>query len=134
MALTIKKDKKPRGRRPLGAVLVDGRWHLTQESLQLAAERVIRYREHNRKRYHEMRDLLRKEHPELFAPPREDPRQTPLTDDAPLVRSNERVCDLTCYQKDSSSSNSNISSFSASASLPGNHSGPENGSPSVLRA
>ena len=103
MALTTKKDKKPRGRKPLGAVLVDGRWQLTEESLQLAAERVNRYREHNRKRCHEMRDLLRKEHQELFAP-REDLRQTLLTDDAPPVRSNERVCDLTCYQKNSSGS------------------------------
>ena len=48
MALATKKaDKKPRGRKPLGAVLVDGRWQLTEESLQLAAERVLRYREHN---------------------------------------------------------------------------------------
>ena len=107
MALATKKaDKKPRGRKPLGAVLVDRRWQLTEESLQLAAERVLRYREHNRKRYHEMRDLLRKEHPELFAPPREDLRQTLLTDKVPPERSNERVCDLTCYQKNSSSSSS----------------------------
>ena len=90
--------------------MADKWWHLTEESLQLAAERVIRYREHNRKRYHEMRDLLRIEHPELFV--REDPQQTLLTDEVPPARSNERVCDLTCYQKDSSSS-----SNSASASL-----------------
>ena len=100
MAPRTKKEKRPRGRKPLGAVLVDGRWHLTEESLKLAAERVIRYREHNRKRYHEMRDLLRIEHPELFV--REDPQQTLLTDEVPPTRSNERVCDLTCYQKDSS--------------------------------
>ena len=108
MALATKKaDKKPRGRKPLGAVLVDGRWQLTEESLQLAAERVLRYREHNRKRYHEMRDLLRKERPELFT--REDPRQTLLTDEVPPARSNERVCDLTCYQKDSSSNSCSAS-------------------------
>ena len=87
--------------------MVDGRWHLTEESLQLAAERVIRYREHNRKRYHEMRDLLRIEHPDLFA--REDPRQTLLADEPPLAGSNERVCDLTCYQKDSSSNSCSAS-------------------------
>ena len=89
LVATKKADKKPRGRKPLGAVLVDGRWQLTEESLQLAAERVLRYREHNRKRYHEIRDLLRKQHPELFTP-REDPRQTLLTDEVPPARSNER--------------------------------------------
>ena len=92
--------------------MVDRRWHLTEESLKLAAERVIRYREHNRKRYHEMRDILRIKHPELFV--REDPQQTLLTDEVPPARSNERVCDLTCYQKDSSS---NSGSASACASL-----------------
>ncbi len=75
--------------------------------MKLAAERVIRYREHNRKRYHEMRDLLRIEHPELFV--REDPQQTLLTDKVPPARLNERVCDLTCYQKDSSSNSCSAS-------------------------
>ena len=98
MAPRTSTEKKPRGRKPLGAV--DGRWHLIEESLKLAAERMIRYREHNRKRYHEMRDLLRIEHPELFV--REDPQWTLLTDKVPPTRLNERVCDLTCYQKDSS--------------------------------
>ena len=105
MALTAKKE---RGRKPLGAVLVDGRWQLTEESLHMAAERMLKNREHNRKRYHEMRDLLRIEHPELFAA-RGDPHQTLLTD-AP--RSKERVFDLTFYQKDSGSSN--INSFGGS--------------------
>ena len=104
MAILTKKEKRPRGRRPLGAVLVDGRWQLTEESLHMAAERMLKNREHNRKRYHEMRDLLRIEHPELFAT-RGDPHQTLLTDDAP--RSKERVFDLTFYQKNSGSSNSN---------------------------
>ena len=114
MALSTKKEKRPRGRKPLGAVLVDGRWQLTEESLHMAAERMLKNREHNRKRYHELRDLLRIEHPELFAT-RGDPHQTLLTDDAP--RSKERVFDLMFYQKDSGSSNSN--SFGGSASLPG---------------
>ena len=76
-------------------MLVDGRWQLTEESLHMAAERMLKNREHNRKRYHEMRDLLRIEHPELFAA-RGDPHQT-LLSDAP--RSKERVFDLTFYQK-----------------------------------
>ena len=114
MPLLIKKEKRPRGRRPLGAVLVDGRWQLTEESLHMAAERMLKNRERNRKRYHELQDLLRIRHPELFAK-RGDPHQTLLTDNAP--RSKERVFDLTFYQKDSGSSNSN--SFGGSASLPG---------------
>ena len=95
MALSTKKEKRPRGRKPLGAALVDGRWQLTEESLHMAAKRMLKNREHNRKRYHEMRDLLRIEHPELFAT-RGDPHQTLLTD-AP--RSKERVFDFTFYQK-----------------------------------
>ena len=96
MASSTKEEKRPRGRKPMGAVLVDGRWQLTEESLHMAAERMLKNREHNRKRYHELRDLLRIEHPELFAT-RGDPRQTLLTDDVP--RSKERVFDLTFYQK-----------------------------------
>ena len=96
MAPSTNKEKVPRGRKPAGAVLVDGRWQLTQESLHAAAERMLKNREHNRKRYHAMRELLRIEHPELFA--REDPHQTLLTD-AP--RSEEKVFDLTFYQKSS---------------------------------
>ena len=71
--------------------------------MHLAAERVLKNREHNRKRYHEMRDLLRIEHPELFAT-HGDPHQTLLTDDAP--RSKDRVFDLTFFQKNNSCSSS----------------------------
>ena len=107
MAPRTTTEKRPRGRKPLGAVLVDGRWHLTEKSLKLAAERVTRYREHNRKRYHKMRDLLRIEHPELFV--RENPQQTLLTEAVHPTRSNDRVCDLTCYQVDSSSNSCSAS-------------------------
>ena len=44
MALSTKKEKRPRGRKPLGAVLVDGRWQLTEESLHMAAERMLKNR------------------------------------------------------------------------------------------
>ena len=67
----------------------------------MAAERMLKNREHNRKRYDELRDLLRIEHPELFAT-RGDPHQTLLADDAP--RPKERVFDLAFYQKNDSSS------------------------------
>ena len=95
MAPSTDREKVPRGRRPVGAVLVDGKWQLTQESVRAAAERILKYREHNRKRYREMRELLRAEHPELFVQP--DPQQSLL-----VPRSNEKGLDLTFYQKKSS--------------------------------
>ena len=69
-------EKKPRGRPPAGAVLIDGRWQLTERSQQIAATRVLRARENNRARYREMRELLRHSHPELFVA-RGDLKQTP---------------------------------------------------------
>ena len=59
-------DKKPRGRPPAGAVLVDGTWQLTEESQRIAAKRVLKAREKNREKYREMRQLLHHSHPELF--------------------------------------------------------------------
>ena len=94
MAPSTDKEKVPRGRKPVGGVLVDGRWQLTQESVRAAADRIIKYRAHNRKRYREMRELLRAEHPELFA--QRDPQQTLL---AP--RSEKKGPDLTLYQQTS---------------------------------
>ena len=70
-------EKKPRGRPPAGAVLIDGRWQLTERSKQIAATRVLRARENNRARYREMRKLLLHSHPELFVA-RGDLRQTTL--------------------------------------------------------
>ena len=92
MAPSTNKGKVPRGRKPAGAVLVDGKWQLTQESVTEAADRILKYREHNRKRYREMRELLRAEHPELFAQP--DPQQSLL-----VPRSEEKGLDLKFYQK-----------------------------------
>ena len=94
MAPSTNKGKVPRGRRPVGAVLVDGKWQLTQESVRAAAERILKYREHNRKRYREMRELLRAEHPELFVQP--DPQQSLL-----VPSSNEKGLDLTFYKRSS---------------------------------
>ena len=70
-------EKKPRGRPPAGAVLIDGRWQLTERSQQIAATRVLRARENNRARYREMRELLLHSHPELFVA-RGDLKQTTL--------------------------------------------------------
>ena len=70
-------EKKPRGRPPAGAVLIDGRWQLTEQSQHIAATRVLRARENNRAKYREMRQLLLNSHPELFVA-RGDLKQTTL--------------------------------------------------------
>ena len=92
MAPSADKEKVPRGRKPAGAMLVDGKWQFTQESVKAAADRILKYHEHNRKRYREMQELLRAEHPEVFAQP--DPQQSLL-----VPRSEEKRLDLTFYQK-----------------------------------
>ena len=73
---------------------MDGKWQLTQESVKAAADRILKYREHNRKRYREMRELLRAKHPELFA--QSDAQQSLL-----VPRSEDKRLDLTFYQKNS---------------------------------
>ena len=104
MKKTMKNDKppkKPLGRQPAGAVLVDGKWQLTELSAQLFAERMLRHRERSRARWRAKQELLRVSHPELFAVRGLDPRQTTLT---PGVRSTERKADLAqCQTTDTSS-------------------------------
>ena len=121
--------KRPRGRQPAGAVLVDGKWQTTELSTQVSAERLLQYREHSRMRHRETRELLRKSRPELFV--RGDPNQTKLTE----VRSTERNGDLRqSHPLDNSNigaSDSSNASASASASLLG--SPQHNGIPSVSR-
>ena len=98
MEKTMKKDKppkRPRGRQPSGAILVDGKWQLTELSTQLYAERVLRHREMARIRWRAQKELLRIAHPELFVVKGMDPRQTML---AP-VRPTERNGDLPLCQK-----------------------------------
>ena len=63
-----RSDKKPLGRPPAGAVLIDGKWQPTQESTEIAKLRLLRHRELNRARRERARELLRKECPELFTP------------------------------------------------------------------
>ena len=73
-------EKRPCGKPPAGAVLVDGRWQLTELSAQIAADRLLREREQRRNRRREMRKLLRQSHPDLFVFARkQDPQQTTLT-------------------------------------------------------
>ena len=74
--------KRPQGRPPAGAVLIDGKWHATEQSIEIAAKRVLRNRERERIRREETREMLRRERPELFAhvrTPAELPQQTALS-------------------------------------------------------
>ena len=59
--------KRPQGRPPAGAVLVDGKWQLTDKSKEIAKIRLLRHRDQNRARRQQTRELLRRECPELFA-------------------------------------------------------------------
>ena len=73
--------KRPQGRPPAGAVLIDGKWHATEQSIEIAAKRVLRNRERERIRREATREMLRRERPELFAhepaePPKPAPSQT----------------------------------------------------------
>ena len=81
MEKTTKKDnpaKRPFGRQPAGAVLVDGKWELTELSTQVAAERLLRQRQARRTAWRKTQDRLRAVYPELFVEKGLDPRQTTL--------------------------------------------------------
>ena len=70
MAPKDDKLKKPRRRPPAGAILVEGRWQLTAESVELAAQRLIKHRLHCRERSRAMRDAFRQQRPDLSKQPR----------------------------------------------------------------
>ena len=92
--------KRPRGRQPAGAVLVDGKWQMTELAVRLAAERLLRAREYARKRNRKTRELLRLARPELFPSKGLDPRQTTLAPCSPepeVPRAPHRKTDNTCY-------------------------------------
>ncbi len=111
MEKTMKKDKplkKPRGRQPIGAVLIDGKWQMTELATQLAAERVLRLRERGRIWYRKTRELLRIARPELFAPKGTDPRQTTL-----VPRSTEREAVRAPCQKTDTSTYDAVLALSA---------------------
>jgi len=56
----------PRGRPPIGAILVEGRWQLTEESLERAAARMEKHRKDCRERYRRNRAVLVRQRPDLF--------------------------------------------------------------------
>jgi len=89
-------EKKPRGRPPAGAVLIDGRWQPTEKSVEIAVVRLLHEREKRRTRRQEVRELLRKEHPELFVVRGPDPKQTTLMAEA---RSDKQNGSLLQYQR-----------------------------------
>ena len=88
-----RKEKKPHGRPPAGAVLIDGRWQPTEKSVEIAVVRLQQEREKRRTRRQEVRELLREEHPELFVVRGPDPEQTTL------ARSDKQNCSLLQYQR-----------------------------------
>ena len=60
------KQGTPRGRPPLGAILVQGRWQLTEESLNRAAVRLETHRTQCRERYRRNRAALAQKRPDMF--------------------------------------------------------------------
>ena len=60
------KQSAPRGRPPIGAILVDGKWQMTEESLSRAAARLEKHRKDCRDRYRRNRAALVRQRPELF--------------------------------------------------------------------
>ena len=61
------EQKAPRGRPPHGAVLVEGRWKLTDEAIEKAAARLEKHRADCRERYRRTQDVLKEQRPELFS-------------------------------------------------------------------
>ena len=59
-------QKLPRGRPPIGAVLIDGQWVSTDVSIEKAAARLIKHRADCRERYRRNRDALLAQRPDLF--------------------------------------------------------------------
>ena len=88
--------KRPLGRPPAGAVLVDGKWQLTDKSKEIAKLRLLRHREQNRTRRESTRDWLRRECPELFE---HLPARAEALAEAPPARSFESQSTLWQYQK-----------------------------------
>ncbi len=92
-------DKKPRGRQPIGAILVDGKWVMTEAAAQLAIDRVVKVRAAARERNRKTRELLIDARPDLFVKVQPlPPGQTTLVSEA-SVRSIKDKADLKLYQK-----------------------------------
>ena len=91
--------KKPRGRQPIGAILVDGKWVMTEAAAQLAIDRVVKVRAAARERNRKTRELLIDTRPDLFVKVKQlHPCQTTLVGETP-VRSIREKDDRKLYQK-----------------------------------
>ena len=91
--------KKPRGLPPSGAILVDGKWVMTEAAAQLAIDRVVKVRAAARERNRKTRELLIDTRPDLFVKVKPlPPGQTTLVSET-LVRSTRENVDREQYQK-----------------------------------
>ena len=95
--MKTQSPKRPRGRQPIGAILVDGKWVMTEAAAQLATERLMKVRENARMRDRKTRELLRQARPDLFVK-QLHPCQTTLVGET-LVRSTREKDDRKQYQK-----------------------------------
>ena len=95
--MKTQSPKRPRGRQPIGATLVDGKWVMTEAAAQSAIERVLKVRENARMRDRKTRELLRQARPDLFVK-QLHPSQTTLVGET-LVRSTREKDDRKQYQK-----------------------------------
>ena len=62
----MEAGKVPRGRPPQGAILVDGAWIPTEESMKYVATRLVYHRTQCRLRYRRNRAALLIQRPDLF--------------------------------------------------------------------
>ena len=95
--MKTQSPKRPRGRQPIGAILVDGKWVMTEAAAQSATERLLKVRENARMRDRKTRELLRQARPDLFVK-QLHPNQTTLVGET-LVRSTREKDDRKQYQK-----------------------------------
>ena len=80
------EQKAPRGRPPIGTILVDGRWQLTEESLARAAARLEKHQKDCRDRCRRNRAALVRQRPDLFKySPKPRMQELQATLDAPAM-------------------------------------------------
>ena len=108
-------EKRPRGRPPAGAILVDGKWQLTELSMKILAERAQRTREwcreYTRNRWLARQARQRSSRPEPFVAPRGlKTKTTP----APKGRSMGRIADIIHCLNTDTSKNLKIDIYAAS--------------------
>ena len=109
-------EKRPRGRPPAGAILVDGKWQLTELSTKILAERAQRTREwcreYSHNRWLAKQARLRSSRPEPFAASRG--LKTRQTTPAPKGRSMGRIADIIRCLNSDTSRNLKIDIYAAS--------------------